>query len=589
MALAVVLGGFSIMFFPQGASANLGTTLLGFRASEGGGGKLDLGWTGGQLGNTWTEGEWVPYQLQIYNVQDDYPNLDGIEIIVSYDFTRTQKNYPRFIDLVRDLQVTNSTVDGAADLTDMQGWPRDDGTAYPMTTRQEIEEAQNDIGNTDPLENTWPGFTLLNLPNNQVNRALDGSLGTLTDQLRTFKITKFDLVTAGIPVSADYIVIYWQLHESRTFIWDNGLQAGYADPPTDAWGGYVYGNPPFDGDTRQGSGYVPGASGHVQLETLGGSQDVPIPIPETLPGEVTGMKWHDTDGDGLYENPPEYPLEGWKIWVSGEVEGIHFETSNVTDVNGLYSFPSLTVGDWTISEDSERFDPTTTGWEETYPFIGAPPIGVAVPVAIAESGRALVGWNVSLSFVTGTSTASSQSGVDFGNRQTGCLNVTKVVELGDVVNSGAISETFEICITGPSYPNGDEPGACQNISIAGGTLTWGNLTPGDYTVTETDPGTEWSVTGGGAVTVNPGETCNTSTVTNTYVPGCLEVVKEVGLDDYVGAPEDIPDTSFNVNVSGPSYPSGHILTFNLTNGTLTSADRPTRAATSSPLTLPTEL
>jgi hypothetical protein len=38
----------------------------------------------------------------------------------------------------------------------------------------------------------------------------------------------------------------------------------------------------------------------------------------------------------------------------------------------------------------------------------------------------------------------------------GCLEITKIVEFGNTVNSGSITETFEICITGPSYPSGDK-------------------------------------------------------------------------------------------------------------------------------------
>ena len=44
---------------PADAPLAAKVTSLGFRANEGGGGKLDLGYTGGNLGNTWTEGEWV--------------------------------------------------------------------------------------------------------------------------------------------------------------------------------------------------------------------------------------------------------------------------------------------------------------------------------------------------------------------------------------------------------------------------------------------------------------------------------------------------------------------------------------------------
>ncbi|UCB58001.1 MAG: hypothetical protein JSV67_05170, partial [Thermoplasmatales archaeon] len=130
----------------------------------------------------------------------------------------------------------------------------------------------------------------------------------------------------------------------------------------------------------------------------------------------------------------------------------------------------------------------------------------------------------------------------------GCLEITKIVDLGPVVNPTAITETFEICITGPSYPLGD----CKTIGITGGTLTWNNLIPGSYTITETDPGALWTVTGSPqTVTVNPGTPCATATITNTFNDGCLEITKIV---DWSGATSD-PAQIFTVTVTGPSYPS----------------------------------
>jgi uncharacterized repeat protein (TIGR01451 family) len=130
----------------------------------------------------------------------------------------------------------------------------------------------------------------------------------------------------------------------------------------------------------------------------------------------------------------------------------------------------------------------------------------------------------------------------------GCLEITKIVDLGSVVNPTAITETFEICITGPSYPSGD----CKTIGITGGTLTWNNLIPGSYTITETDPGALWTVTGSPqTVIVNPGTSCATATITNTFNDGCLEITKIV---DWSGATPD-PAQTFTVTVTGPSYPS----------------------------------
>jgi len=87
-------------------------------------------------------------------------------------------------------------------------------------------------------------------------------------------------------------------------------------------------------------------------------------------------------------------------------------------------------------------------------------------------------------------------------------------------------------------------------------------------VAEADAGDEWTesvVTS--PVDVLPGGTCATVTVNNVYVPGCLEVTKVVDLDDYVFAAS--ANSTFTITVTGPSYPTGHDLTFHLVNGVVT--------------------
>ena len=60
------------------APAGFQTTFMGFRSTEGGGGAITTIWTTGNLGNTWDEGEWVPYQAVLDNIQVDYPLLAGM-------------------------------------------------------------------------------------------------------------------------------------------------------------------------------------------------------------------------------------------------------------------------------------------------------------------------------------------------------------------------------------------------------------------------------------------------------------------------------------------------------------------------------
>jgi len=389
-------------FQPLTAQAALQVRMTGFRCNDGGqpGGEISYNWSTGELGNTWAEGEWVPYQIILTSIP---PGLEGLDsLVVSFDFTRPQAgDFYRFVDLVRGIQA------GTTELTDAQGWPWPDGSPFTVTPRESVEVAQN-----YPDIHEWPGFTFLNLPNERVNRTLTGGLDVPPgEDKHIFKIYKQDLLDAGIDPNATTVIIYCQLHESRTFIWENRLQANYDASPTDVWGGYLYGTDAWDTLSVFGAGYVPGASGHLHLENISGSKDVPIPIPERLPGAVSGLKWLDANGDGI-KDELEPTLSGWQIHVSGMVEGINFTTSALTDGSGSYSFANLTAGTWTIKEDEQRDDPPETGYWETYPTVGTVfGQGTGVAVGPPPPDAAGVGWEVLL-----TLDITDQDSMNFGNR-----------------------------------------------------------------------------------------------------------------------------------------------------------------------------
>ncbi|MDX1990944.1 MAG: choice-of-anchor K domain-containing protein [bacterium] len=107
--------------------------------------------------------------------------------------------------------------------------------------------------------------------------------------------------------------------------------------------------------------------------------------------------------------------------------------------------------------------------------------------------------------------------------------------------------TFQICVSGPSFPGGQ----CDPYS-AGTTITYNNLTPGDYTVTETDPGAAWAIGGSPATVTMVGGQPQTVNVTNTLRRGSLTVNKQVLWNN--AAPQD--DAAFTICISGPSYPTG---------------------------------
>ena len=376
-------------------------TLLGYRAYQGGGGAITTSWTTGNLGNTWDEGEWIPYELMYEYVEPGLADLDSI--IISFDFTyRSPGDTIRFIDLVRDLQA------GTIPLADDQGWVGPDGTALPVSTREEIEAAQ-----TYPLEHAWNGFTLLDLPNERINRTLSGREDIPPGEERhIFKIYKSDLLAAGIDIDDSTVVVYFQLHESRSFVWRNQLQAGYDLAPTDGWGGYLYGTDGWPtAGTFLGSGYVPGSSGHVDLVESPVSRAVPIPIPQAALGILSGFKWGDDDGNGVWDGP-ESGVSGWQLHLFGTLETVDFTVSAITNASGYYSFPDLSTATvWVIKEDSDRYDPPETGYGQTHPTtVTTYGLGAGIPVGPPPPGVAEVGWEVEL-----TRETPVQDSLNFGN------------------------------------------------------------------------------------------------------------------------------------------------------------------------------
>ncbi|MFO7631888.1 MAG: SdrD B-like domain-containing protein, partial [Caldilinea sp.] len=155
------------------------------------------------------------------------------------------------------------------------------------------------------------------------------------------------------------------------------------------------------------------------------------------------------------------------------------------------------------------------------------------------SADAIVATKGGDGFDTGLVTGVSQVACDAGS-----LSVTKEVAWAEVTSDA--SQTFQICISGSSFPIGSEEGACKSIGADGGTLTWENLIAGDYIVIEIDPGDNWIVSGSGvSVTVSEGNLAE-HTVTNTAkepLPGAISACKFNDLNGNGVQDEDEPSIS----------------------------------------------
>jgi len=291
----------------------------------------DIGWGRGNSQKGWTEGNWWPGKLVITNVQTNYPGLSGLpDIYVSFDFTANTG--ARFVDLVRDIQV------GTTDLTDNQGWPGyDTGNSSNLPTLAQVRAAQNSVG-----EAAFPGYTMgestpgwsataqVNLPlNGNTPSSLGTAPGTTTDGKHQF-VFYADQIKSAVSSSADTIIIYFEMHLSRTFIWSNGLESGYSTPGSDTYpeGGWLYGLDGYTGatpDRRNGSGFAPGSSGHAALNMTGlGNITCQIPVPPQPTGTISGYKWQDDNSNGVKDGSEVF-LANWGIHIFGVLDREVFE------------------------------------------------------------------------------------------------------------------------------------------------------------------------------------------------------------------------------------------------------------------------
>ncbi|MEE9370632.1 MAG: hypothetical protein V3W45_04080, partial [Sedimentisphaerales bacterium] len=453
-------------------------------------------WTHGNLGKAYLEGDWVSYQLVISN---DSKVWGATSFDISWNFHQDNTD-AIYIDGFKNFQVgidllPNGTQEPGG------GW----GTVLNVGT--EITDYQY----------PWPKGT-------------SESDADPADE-RYFTVE----LPAGV-WTGDQIVLFYQAHLALDIIWWNGLEA---DLPNVLDGGQ------FQTWTapHHGASFATGSSRHFFLEFPGiGQKDIPIPIAQYPSGVINGHKFFGIPPDSWA------PFDGWEIEFYGEfeIDGLGsivymppvVQTGDGDWETGYYEFTGLIAGDFTVTEE-DRVDYVHHHIDTNL-----------VPPQPYDGGG--MGDN----FVSFLLDQGESATVDFYNTQIGCLELTKVVELSGVTNPIAINETFTVTVTGPSFPapaGQDVVFTVTNgVLQAPSTVTLNDLIPGDYTITEADAGSEWAQTVPASVLVNPGETCATATVTNTYVPGCLELTKVVELSG-VTNPTVINET-FTVTVTGPSHP-----------------------------------
>jgi len=218
--------------------------------------------------------------------------------------------------------------------------------------------------------------------------------------------------------------------------WDSAeeLSAGSYVASEDGFSGYVAGD--WGGDCDAG--------GNVTL-TLGENKTCTITNNDT-PGEIHGHKFEDTNGNGAWDDG-EPALEGWTINLGGDASD-----SDVTDVNGEYSFTGLSAGNYTVTETLQ------VGWVQTTPDPSEIVLGLGEVV----------------------------EDVDFGNFELGSVHGVK---FEDIDGDGAAQEDGEPELSGWTirlYEASNNPWALADSTVTDGNgeYSFDALSPGSYKACE---------------------------------------------------------------------------------------------------------
>lgn len=434
-------------------------------------------WTTGNLGKNYREFDWVSYAL----VLDGYGGTQLPAIDVRYDYMKPS-NGAIFVDLLRNF-------------------------SYKYYDEKDLKGAPN-IAASKPSDfiDFTPSFINRPYPEGTADNPY------APPQYAFWRLTP-NQELGEVPANKT-VVIYFEARLAPTFIWIEGQEYLLADSPSDKLGGDRY-----DGWTAShlGSGYTSGSSPHFTLQAAGiGAKTVPIPIPQTPGGEISGTKFHDINGDGIRQQD-EPGLGGWEIQLETIIDSIRFTRTATTLADGSYSFTGLTAAAYTVKEIIQN------GWTQTYP---AAPGTHTVPLADQQKvsgkdfGNMLAAPAIDIEKATNGQDADSPTGpyIAVGDPVTWTYVVTNTgnVALTDIV---IIDDKIDLIGSISSLA----PGASQTLT-ANGTAEAGQYTNmgtvvgnyGSIQVSDSDPShyfgeqkliceTAWAAHDVGVFRYNPGK------------------------------------------------------------------------------------
>ncbi|MBP9669276.1 MAG: hypothetical protein KBE09_03235 [Candidatus Pacebacteria bacterium] len=209
-------------------------------------------------------------------------------------------------------------------------------------------------------------------------------------------------------------------------------------------------------------------------QTYGGGDNGTYTFGNYQHGSLSGNKFEDMNGDGVWQSPEEPALDGVTIYVdmNGNQTMDAEEPYTVTASGGHYEFLDLEPGTYSIREIVDG------DWAQTVPLSGA----YAVELSSGEEASAF----------------------NFGNIHGGTISGTKWNDLnGDGIwqTAGYCEEADDVSCVVEETLNGvvitlareGSEDTWTDTTAYGGFYEFTNLLPGTYSVTET-PGTGWAQT-----------------------------------------------------------------------------------------------
>ncbi|WP_409229062.1 hypothetical protein, partial [Gudongella sp. SC589] len=553
------------------------------------------GWSSGNAGKTYEEGEWVSFITRIDNVVWDQNSSSALDR-VGTEFTFYQDSSVAkdgkgsvFFDLVRNISVsTDPTV-----FTNNYGFPDMNGNPYPITDRDTANIAQNEDN-----EYIFSSFSKIDLSEQEIKEQINISaayakgqstdiIGSRFDTTRVWYVTRDQILDALELEEADpkpgTIYVYYQMHLARSFLWNSlgdldgdpmtpdvpliNVYSEETAPPYD-WGGWLYTEDFLGMTTSYGAGlYSNGSPSNSQtyFRTAGGStagaKTLPMPSVGIPEARISGYKFNDLNNNEIWD-PGEPPIEGWPITIRFDLYDIHnVEKTIMTDSNGYFLFDHLSYN--FVYEITEG---VMEGYTQSYPTLSSMGEGMyvdpsgpsynrdtswwKVPFDVTEDSsydemdRADIGWSAKPG-INNTSITNA----NFGNTRGGYLKLIKTWSgypdgfddfpdevTGTITGPYGYDETFTI--------EPDEFGVWEEII--------GPLPPGEYTIDEDDV-LGWSTTlnpADGKVDVTAGTEAQAASISiiNSLDKGYLKIVKTWsgypdGFDDF---PDEVTGT-----ITGP--------------------------------------